>query len=85
MKAKKSLQKFRDTETKFTQLLAVKKLTYADLEILSERKPFKQPINKIAEGLNGIEYDNLFDTIELIVDAATRNSRWGYRSSKALF
>jgi hypothetical protein len=62
-------------------------LTYTDLEILSdaEKKQFKQHLNKIAEGLSGIEFDNLFDTIELIVDAATRNSRWGYRSSKALF
>jgi hypothetical protein len=62
-------------------------LTYTDLEISSdaEKKQFKQHLNKIAEGLSGIEYDNLFDKIELIVDAETRNSRWGYRSSKALF
>ena len=87
MKAKKSLQKFTNTEQKFTQLLAVKKLTYADLEILSdaERKQFKQHLNKMAEGLNGIEYDNLFDKIELIVDAETRNARWEFNHAKITY
>ena len=87
MKAKKSLQKFTDTETKFTQLLAVKKLTYADLEILSdaEKKQFKHHLNKIAEGLSGIEYDNFFDKIELIVSEERRNLRWENNHAKITY
>jgi hypothetical protein len=87
MKAKKSLQKFTDTETKFTQLLAVKKLTYADLEILSdaEKKQFKQHLNKIAEGLSGIEFDIFFDKIELIISEERRNLRWENNHAKITY
>lgn len=87
MKAKKSLHRFTNTETKFTQLLAVKKLTYADLEILSdaEKKQFKQHLNKIAEGLSGIEYDNFFDKIELIVSEERRNLRWENNHAKITY
>jgi hypothetical protein len=78
MSAKKSLQKFTETEVKINNILSLKQITYSDLEILSdaERELFNAKTNKRFNELKGDERDRFLKKLEPITTEVVKNELW---------
>ena len=78
MSAKKSLQKFTETEVKINNLLSLKQITENDLEPLSEAEKdlLMVKINERYNELKGTERDNFLRKIEPITKEITKNQLW---------
>ena len=78
MSAKKSLQKFTETEVKINNLLSLKQITEKDLEPLSEAEKdlLMVKINERYNELKGTERDNFLKKIEPITNEITKNQLW---------
>jgi hypothetical protein len=78
MSAKKSLQKFTETEVKINNILSLKQVTFSDLEILSdeEREIFAEKTNKKFNELKGDERDRFLKKLEPITTETIKNQLW---------
>lgn len=78
MKAKKSLQKFTDSEAKINKILSNEQISYSDFQILNdlEKDRLMEIINQQFNGLKGTERDNYFKKIEAITSETTKNQIW---------
>jgi DNA-binding phage protein len=78
MSAKKSLQKFTETEVKINNLLSLKQITENELEPLSEAEKdlLMVKINERYNELKGTERDNFLRKIEPITNEITKNQLW---------
>lgn len=78
MKAKKSLQKFTETETKINTILALEQITPKDLEPLNkaEISRLSEILNERFNKLKGTEKDMFYKKVEAITGSATKNQLW---------
>lgn len=78
MKAKKSLQKFTDTEAKINNVLSLEQITVKDLEQFSETEKIRLYgiIAKKWNELKGVENDMFYKKIEPILHETTKNEHW---------
>jgi len=78
MSAKKSLQKFTQSEVKINNILSLKQITLSDLEALSEAESdlLMGILTKTFNELKGDERDKFYRKIEPITSEATKNQLW---------
>jgi len=84
MKAKKSLQKFTDIETKIDKILALEKITLDDIKSFneSETKRFYEVLTDKFNETRGVERDNFYHKIESIISKSTKNQHWEYNHTQ---
>jgi len=76
--AKKSLQKFADSEAKINNILKLEQITPADLKQLSEaeRTRFTEILTERANRLKGTERDKFYEQTDLITTDCIKNQLW---------
>lgn len=84
MNAKKSLQKFTETDTKINKVLSLEQITPSDLEPLSkaENTRLEEIITERFNKLKGTELDKFYKKIEPIISDTTKNQLWEYNHNK---
>lgn len=84
MKAKKSLQKFTDTEAKINKVLSLEQITVKDLEPFSETERIRlfEIITKKFNELKGVESDKFYKKVEPIIHETTKNQLWEYNHNQ---
>lgn len=75
---KQGLQKFTESEVKINNILALKQITYDDLEVLTpaERKRFNQIVTKKINNTTGEKRDEFLIQIELVLSESVKNQLW---------
>lgn len=84
MRAKKSLQKFTETETKINKILSLEQITEKDLESLSEAESSRlmEILTENFNQLKGSERDKFYKKIESITSDTTKNQLWEYNHNQ---
>lgn len=84
MKAKKSLQRFTESELKINEILSHEQITPIDLLTLTEteRDRIKKILSEKFNNLKGTEADKFYEKIELIIADSTKNQLWENNHSK---
>lgn len=80
MRAKKSLQKFTESEDKINKILSLKKITPDDINILNKEEytRFYEIINEKTRSLKGLELNLFYEQVEPIFNQEAKNQLWEY-------
>jgi predicted transcriptional regulator len=84
MKAKKSLQRFTESEIKINKILSLEQITVKDLEPLNktESDRLMEILTEKINTLKGAERDEFYHKIELITAESTKNQLWENNHNK---
>lgn len=84
MKAKESLQKFTDRDSKIKEILNLERITHNEVEHLTEpeRDYLMEVLTKKFNALKGEERDKFYEKIEPITSNSTKNQLWEYNHNQ---